>query len=73
MHARRAQIGEQAELLAQAEDRLLGTLGALELVVARIADRAEEDRIGLLGDLQGLRRQRVAMPPRKQRRQRALP
>ena len=35
MHARRAQVGEEAERLAQPKDRLLGTLGALELVVAR--------------------------------------
>src|SRR6185503_14181018 len=51
----------QAELLAQAEDRLLRPLGALELVVARIAHRAEEHRIGLFGRVQRLRWKRVAV------------
>ena len=41
MHLRRAQVGEQAQLLAQAKDRLFGPLRALELVVARVANGAE--------------------------------
>ena len=47
VHLRRPQVREQAELLAQAEDRLLRALGALERVVARVADRAEQHRIGV--------------------------
>ena len=52
MHARRAQVGEQPERLAQPKNRLLGALGALKLVVARVAHRAEQHRTGLLGNTQ---------------------
>src|SRR3546814_10028150 len=42
----RAQIGEQPEFGTQAEDRLLGAQMALDVIEARIADRAEEDGVG---------------------------
>ncbi len=50
----RAQVREESELLAQAEDRLLGAQMPLERVAARIADRAEQDGIGALGEIQRL-------------------
>ncbi len=56
----RAQIGEELERLAQAEDRLFGTQRALEPVAVGIADRAEQDRVGTCGERQRLGRQRMA-------------
>src|SRR3546814_7154060 len=44
----RAQVGEQPEFGTQAEDRLLGAQMALDVIEARIADRAEEDGVGRL-------------------------
>ena len=45
-HPRGAQVREQAERLAQAEDRLFGSQVPLEAVIASIAHRAEQDGIG---------------------------
>src|SRR5262249_9525358 len=47
---RRTQVREQAERLAQSEDRLLRTLRARQLVVLRVADRAEKQRVCRLGE-----------------------
>ena len=58
---RRAEVGEQAEVLAQAEDRLLGAQRALELVVLPVADGAEQHRVGRSGQRQRGLGQRVAM------------
>ena len=58
--AGRAQIGEQLELLAQAQDRLLGAQGPIEAVAIGMADRAEQDRVGAPGDLEGGGGERVA-------------
>ena len=57
----RAQIGEQAQLLAQAEDRLLGAQMAFEMVAIEIADRAEQDGVAGAGNVQRGWRERVAM------------
>src|SRR6266852_3165501 len=46
VNARGPQIGEQIELLAESEYRLLGALFARQRVVTRTADRAEQDGIG---------------------------
>ena len=45
-------VGEQAELLAQPQDRLFGPQRALQPVELRIAYRAEQHRIGSLGQRQ---------------------
>ena len=65
---RRAQVGEEAELLAQPQERLLRALRARQLVVLRTADRAEEDRVGALA-------RAPASPPAadRRRRRRRLP
>ena len=47
---------EVLERLAQAEDRLLRPQVPLEIVTRRIADRAEQHRVGSLGDLERLGR-----------------
>ncbi len=57
----RAEIGEQAEVLAQAEDGLLGAQLALQLVVFPVADGAEQHRVGFLGELERGFGQRMAM------------
>src|SRR6185436_4614414 len=57
---RRAQVREQRQLLAQSEDRLLRALGGFQVVVLRVAYRAEQDRIGGLRERQRLLGQRVA-------------
>jgi hypothetical protein len=44
---RRAQVGEQVEMLAQPQQALLGTLRTRQRVVLRSADRAEQDGVGL--------------------------
>src|SRR5581483_6450546 len=57
---RRPQVREQPELLAQAQQRLLGTLRALERVPARAADRSEQDRVGRFRERERRFGQRVA-------------
>jgi hypothetical protein len=53
---RRAQIGKQAKLLANAEQTTLGTLRAWQVVPLRTPDGTEQDRVGGLGEaLRGLR------------------
>ena len=58
---RRAEVGEQAEVLAQAQDGLLGAQRALELVVLPVADGAEQHGVGFLGQLQRGFGQRMAV------------
>ena len=58
---RRTQVGEQAQVLAQAQNRLFGTELALQVVVLVVADGAEQHRIGRLGQGQRAFRQRVAV------------
>src|SRR3546814_8148618 len=41
-----AKIGEEAEFGAQAEDRLFGAQMPLDRIEARVADGAEQDRVG---------------------------
>lgn len=48
----RAQIGEQAQFLAQAQNGLLRTLGARQLVVLPTAHGAEQDGVGFASQLQ---------------------
>src|SRR2546421_12092834 len=60
MHARWAQVGEEAKLLAKPENRLLGALRARQAVVARVAHRAEENRIGFFGERERRRGQWIA-------------
>ena len=72
VHLRRAQIGEQAEFLAQAEDRLLRALGARQRVVLRVADGAEQDRVGLARQRER-RRPAADRRPRRSRRRRPAP
>jgi hypothetical protein len=55
-----AEVGEQPEIFAQAQDRLLGAERPVELVVFPVADRAEQHRIGVFGELQSCLGQRVA-------------
>jgi hypothetical protein len=43
---RRAQVGEQPQVLAQAQDGLLGAQGPLQLVVLPVAHGAKEHGIG---------------------------
>ena len=57
----RAQIGKQAELLADAQDALLGTLRSRQCIVFRPADSAAQHGVGRLGELQRRWRQRIAM------------
>jgi hypothetical protein len=53
---RRAQVGKQAKLLANAEQTTLGTLRAWQVVPLRAPDGTEQDRVGGLGEaLRGLR------------------
>jgi hypothetical protein len=54
-----AEIGKQAQVLAQAEDGLLRTQRTVQLVVLPVADSAEKYRVGLFGQLQGGFWQRV--------------
>jgi hypothetical protein len=56
----RAEIGEQAQRLAQAQDGLLGAQRALQLVVLPVAHGAEQHGVGLLRELQRGGRQRMA-------------
>jgi hypothetical protein len=56
-----AEVGKQPQVLAQAQDGLLGTQRAVELVVLPVADGAEQYGVGLFGELERGVRQRVAM------------
>ena len=58
---RRAEIGEQAEVFAQAQNGLLGAQRAIELVVFPVAHRAEQHGVGVLGQLERGVGQRVAV------------
>jgi hypothetical protein len=58
---RRTEVREELQVLAQAEDRLLGTQRALELVVFPVADRAEQDRVGFFRERQRGIGQRMAL------------
>ena len=53
------QVGEQIELLAEPEDRVLGAFFARQRVVTRTPDRAEQDGIGLCRELQRRFGQRI--------------
>src|SRR5450830_743659 len=48
-------------MLAQTQNRLLGTQRAIERIVLPVADRTKQDGIGILGQLQRTVRQRMAM------------
>src|SRR6185369_10224316 len=58
---RRPQVGEQAQVLAQAEHGLLRAQRPVELVVFPVAYRAEQHRVGVLGQLEGGFGQRMPM------------
>ena len=58
---RRAEVGEQAQVLAQAQDGLLGAQRALQLVVLPVADGAEQHGVGFLGQLERGIGQRMAV------------
>jgi hypothetical protein len=58
---RRAEVGEQAQVLAQAQDGLLGAQRPVELVVLPVADGAEQHRVGFLGELERRFGQRMAV------------
>ncbi len=58
---RGTEVGEELQMLAQTEDRLLGPQRALELVVLPVADGAEQHRVGLAGELERGIGQGVAM------------
>jgi hypothetical protein len=57
----RAEVGEQAQVLAQAQDGLLGAQRAVQLVVLPVAHGAEQHGVGGLGQLQRGFGQRVAV------------
>ena len=48
----RAEVGEEAQVLAQAQDGLLGAQRALELVVFPVAYGTEEDGVSGLGQVE---------------------
>jgi hypothetical protein len=54
-------VGEQAEVLAQAEDGLLGAQRPVQRVVLPVADGAEQDGVGFLREFERGVRQRVAV------------
>ena len=58
---RGAEVGEKPQVFAQAQNRLLGAQGAIELVVFPVADCAKQHGIGLFGELQCAFWQRMAM------------
>ena len=58
---RRTEVREQLQVLAQAENRLLGTQRAFERVVFPVADGAEQDRVGFLRERQRGIGQRMAL------------
>jgi hypothetical protein len=55
------EVGEQAQVLAQAEDGLLRAQRAVELVVLPVAHGAEEHRVGVHRELQRGLGQRMAV------------
>ena len=58
---RRTEIGEQLQMLAKAENGLLGAQFARQRVVLPIAHGAEQDGVSLLGELERVFRQRMAL------------
>jgi hypothetical protein len=48
----RAQVGKQAQCLAQPQNGLLGTQGALERIIFPVAHGSEQHCIGSLGQIQ---------------------
>ncbi|MDT4846224.1 hypothetical protein FQZ97_802400 [compost metagenome] len=57
---RRTEVGKQLQVLAQAQDGLLGAQRAFQAVVFPVADGAEQDGVRFLGQLQRVLRQRMA-------------
>ena len=55
-----AEVGEQAQGLAQAEDGLLGAQRTVQRVVLPVAHGAEQDGVGFLRQLERGGRQRMA-------------
>ena len=60
-HGGGPEVGEQAQRRAQPQDRLFGPQVSGQRIARRIAHRAEQHRIGTLGQLQRGGRQRVAV------------
>ena len=58
---RRTQVGEQVEVLAQAQQPLLGPRGTRQRIVGRAAHCPEQDGLGRFADLQRLVGQRIAL------------
>ena len=58
---RRAQVGEEAEILAQAQEARLGADLVSDIRPFRAAHRAEQDRVGGIGPRQGRVGERLAM------------
>ena len=56
-----AEIGEQAQFLAQTQNGLLGAQRAIELVVLPVADGAEQNGVGFFGELERGGRQGMAV------------
>ena len=56
-----AEVGEQAQVLAQAQNGLLGAQRAVQLVVLPVAHGAEQHGVGFFGELQRGFGQRVAV------------
>ncbi|MNT39607.1 hypothetical protein D3C72_1758690 [compost metagenome] len=56
-----AEVGKQAQVLAQAQDGLLRAKGAVERVVFPVAHSAKQDGVGFFGELEGGFGQRVAV------------
>jgi len=48
-----AEVGKQSQVLAQAQNGLLGTQRAVELVVFPVAHGTEQHRVGFLGQFEG--------------------
>ena len=55
-----AQVGEQSQFLAQAQDRLFRAQMAFQRVAIGVAHGAKQNRVGALGEGQRIRRQRMA-------------
>ena len=58
---RRTEIGEQLQVLAQAQNGLLRAQFARQRVVLPVAHGAEQDGVGFLGELERVFRQRMAL------------
>ena len=58
---RRAEVGKEAEVFAQAQNRLLGAELALQVVVFPVAHRAEQDGVRFFCEFERRGRQRMAM------------